>query len=208
MIPIDVLAAFCATALLLAFVPGPDNLFVLTQSAMHGARTGIVLTLGLSTGLAVYSAATAFGIGAVVYTSPVAFNALKVFGAIYLLYLAWQAVNARPASVGTRAPVAESTGRAYRRGIIMNLMNPKIAVFFLAFLPQFASPARGSLSTQSLMLGALFILCSLCAFFAISAAAVWLSGWLRRSDRSQILLNRVAAAVFVGLAFKLATTPR
>lgn len=204
-IPIDVLAAFCAAALLLAFLPGPDNLFVLTQSAMHGASTGLVLTLGLCTGLVVYSVAVAFGVAAVFEATPQAFTALKTAGAAYLLYLAHGALRAEPAPLDGGARV--DPRQAYRRGIVMNLTNPKIAVFFIAFLPQFTSPARGSVSTQLLVLGGLFILCSLAAFAIIASAAGLLSGWLRRSDRGQVILNRVAAVVFVGLAIKLVTTP-
>lgn len=208
-LPFDIMVTFVTAALLLAFAPGPDNLFVLTQSALKGPWKGVVVTLGLCTGLIVHTAAVALGVAVIFQTSALAFTGLKIVGALYLLYLAWGAFRARPEALGTGAAEAPGEwGRLYRRGILMNITNPKVAIFFLAFLPQFTDPARGSVTAQMFALGGLFILSALAAFSTIAFAAGGISRWLRASDRGQVLLNRVAGLVFVGLAVKLAMAER
>ena len=206
MIPPQTAYAFLLAALLLAMVPGPDNIFVLTQSALCGARRGIILTLGLCTGLLVYSAAVAFGVALVFQSSTLAFTLLKTLGAAYLVYLAWGAFRAHPEGIGSGSAAQTTLFEAYTRGIVMNLTNPKVAIFFLAFLPQFTSPAWGSLTLQMLELGALFILSALTVFISIALLAGRLAQWLIHSTRSQIILNRSAALIFLLLALKVAMT--
>ena len=154
MIPIETAALFMLASLALAIAPGPDNLFVLTQSALHGRQAGLLVTLGLMTGLVVHTAAVSLGLAALFQTSALAFNGLKVLGALYLLYLAWQAFRADAAKPG-ELPAAPSLRSLYGRGVVMNLSNPKVAIFFMAFLPQFADPARGAMTAQLLAFGAL-----------------------------------------------------
>lgn len=204
----DILAAFAVTALLLAYAPGPDNVFVLTQSALKGPWKGLVVTLGLCTGLVMHTTAVALGVAVIFQTSQLAFTLLKVAGALYLLYLAWGAWRAGPEQLADKSEDHGEWGRLYLRGIIMNVTNPKVAIFFLAFLPQFTAPERGGMVAQMFILGAIFMLCALLAFSSIALAAGSIRHWLRQSDRAQILLNRVAALVFVGLAVKLATAQR
>lgn len=204
MIPADILILFIAAAAALAIAPGPDNLYVLAQSALHGHRTGLLITLGLCTGLMVHISAVALGVATLLMTSAVAFTALKVFGASYLLYLAWQSFQAgssvMPASAGTRRPGGLA---AYGRGVIMNISNPKVAIFFIAFLPQFADPARGPVALQIVWLGAAFMATALVIFTAISMAAGRIGPWLRQSPRTQVAINRLTGTVFVLLAFRL-----
>jgi len=202
------LALFASASLLLALAPGPDNLFVLTQSAIKGRLVGIVVTLGLCTGLIVHTGAVVLGVAAIFQASALAFNLLKFAGAAYLLYLAWGAFRAGASRLDSAAAPEISLGRFYLRGIVMNVTNPKVSLFFLAFLPQFTDPAKGSLSLQLVALGAIFILATILVFGAISLLAGTLGQWLRRSERAQILLNRTAGAVFAGLALKLATASR
>jgi threonine/homoserine/homoserine lactone efflux protein len=204
MIPFEILALFFAASVALALAPGPDNIFVLTQSALHGRLAGVLVTLGLCTGLLVHTTAVALGVAAIFRTSALAFNLLKGVGAAYLLYLAWQAFRAGGADVSSQADVSLSGGKLYARGIVMNVTNPKVAIFFLAFLPQFADPSRGALALQMLMLGAVFMLATLIVFGAIAWAAGYLGDWLKRSRRAQVAMNRIAATVFVGLALRLA----
>ncbi|MBP7335150.1 LysE family translocator [Niveispirillum sp.] len=204
----NILAAFAVTALLLAYSPGPDNIFVLTQSALKGPWKGVVVTLGLCTGLIVHTTAVALGVAVIFQTSQLAFTLLKVAGALYLLYLAWGAWRAGPEQLSDEAEGRGAWGRLYLRGIIMNVTNPKVAIFFLAFLPQFTAPERGGMVAQMFVLGAVFMLCALLAFSSIAFAAGSIRRWLRRSDRAQVWLNRIAALVFVGLAVKLATAQR
>jgi threonine/homoserine/homoserine lactone efflux protein len=208
MLPSETVLTFFTASLLLALAPGPDNIFVLTQSAQNGIVAGLLVTLGLCTGLIVHSAAVALGVAAIVQTSAVAFSVLKILGAVYLLYLAWQAFRARAANIAKGPKKKSDLGRLYRRGIIMNLTNPKVSIFFLAFLPQFADPAKGPVIPQIMMLGGLFILATVIVFGSVALMAGALGGWFSKSARGQLILNKVAGVVFVGLALKLAMPDR
>jgi threonine/homoserine/homoserine lactone efflux protein len=207
-IPFDVLTVFFVAAIALGLAPGPDNIFVLTQSALYGRLAGFVVTLGLCTGLIVHSVAVALGVAAIFQTSELAFTALKFVGAAYLLYLAYQAFRAGETVLpGTNGP-ALSMLALYRRGIVMNVTNPKVAIFFLAFLPQFADPARGAVPLQILLFGALFIVATVLVFGGVALGGGVLGSFLKRSPKAQIWLNRVAGLVFVGLALRLAVAER
>lgn len=208
MIPIDVALLFFIATVALAISPGPDNLFVLTQSALYGPSAGIFVTLGLCTGLIVHTGAVALGVAAIFATSEVAFTALKLCGAGYLLYLAWGAFRAGASDLDLAARSVDSRRRLYGRGVIMNITNPKVAIFFLAFLPQFADPGRGSLTVQIILLGAMFMAATLLVFGTVAVFAGFLGDWLRRSARAQRVLNRLAGVVFLALALRLATTSR
>ena len=208
MIPLDTLGVFFAASLLLCLAPGPDNIFVLTQSALRGASAGCIVTIGLCSGLVVHTTAVALGVAAIFQASALAFNALKIVGAAYLLYLAWQAFRASAAGMVGAGERGLRGWRLYRRGIIMNVTNPKVSIFFLAFLPQFADPALGSLRLQLMLLGGLFIVATLLVFGGIALLAGRLGQWLQRSEKTQLLINRLAGTVFVVLAIKLASAER
>ena len=199
---------FFTTSILLALSPGPDNLFVMAQAVQQGRRAGLLVTLGLCTGLLVHTAGVTFGLAALFKASATAFALLKFAGAGYLLFLAWQAFHAGT-ETGPTANLDRLSGpRLYRRGIIMNITNPKVSIFFLAFLPQFADPARGSLAMQLLLLGGVFIVATIIVFGSISILAGALGERLRQSAWAQKILNRAAAAIFAGLALKLALAQR
>jgi len=205
-IPVESLIMFITASALLAVVPGPDNLFVLTQSAIHGRAAGIMLSLGLCTGLIVHTSAVALGVAAIFQTSVVAFTVLKVIGAIYLVYLAVRAFQASADSVELTRRGALSLSALYRRGILMNITNPKVSIFFLAFLPQFVVPEKGAFTQQVFMLGGIFMLVALAVLCVIAMLAAGLGYWLNRSPVAQLYLNRLAGVVFIGLALKLATS--
>lgn len=204
MLPPDVLLFFTLASAALALAPGPDNIFVLAQSAVHGWRTGVLVTLGLCTGLLAHIAAVVLGVAAVLQTSALAFAALKAVGAAYLLYLAWQAFRAGSSRIEAQKGVSLRPRALYGRGILMNISNPKVAIFFLAFLPQFADPARGPVWLQVVALGGVFMLTSLVIFSAIAWTAGHLGAWLARSRRAQVWLNRGAGLIFAMLALRLA----
>lgn len=208
MFDLSTIALFTSASVLLALAPGPDNIFVLTQSALKGKLVGIVVTIGLCTGLIVHTGAVALGVAAIFQASALAFNLLKYAGAAYLLYLAWGAFRTGASTLDSREARETSLWRYYLRGIIMNVTNPKVSIFFLAFLPQFTNPTKGSLPLQLIILGLLFILATIVVFGTISLLAGMLGQWLRRSERAQVLLNRIAGAIFTGLALKLATASR
>jgi threonine/homoserine/homoserine lactone efflux protein len=205
---VELLATFVLASTLLSLAPGPDNLFVLLQSALYGPRAGLLITLGLCTGLLVHTTLVALGVAAIFLVSATAFLLLKLLGAIYLLYLAAAAWRAAAATVGTAPPPPLSSRQLYLRGIVMNLSNPKVAIFFLAFLPQFARPEAGSMTSQLIVLGGIFIVIALLAFTLVALLAGHLASWLRASERARLLMNRVAAAVFLALAARLMLSSR
>jgi threonine/homoserine/homoserine lactone efflux protein len=203
MIEIDILLLFLTTSILLALAPGPDNLFVMAQAAQRGRLAGLIVTLGLCTGLLVHTSAVAFGLAAVIQTSVFAFTVLKMIGAGYLLFLAWQAFRA-VGETGSSGKIADiDMSQLYRRGIIMNITNPKVSIFFLAFLPQFVDPNKGTAITQFMILGGLFIIATIIVFGCISLLAGAIGEKFRKSSKAQKLLNWIAGTIFTGLALKL-----
>ena len=208
MIDSNVLIAFFSTSVILALSPGPDNIFVMAQSAQNGRTAGLYVTLGLVTGLIGHTVAVAFGLAAIVHSSVLTFGIMKFMGAAYLLYLAWQALKASATTVQQRPVQVLSSGTLYRRGIIMNLTNPKVSFFFMAFLPQFADPRHGPMILQFFQLGAVFIMATLLVFGLISLFAGGLGDRFRNSAMVQKTVNRIAALVFIGLAVKLALSER
>jgi len=208
MIPLEALATFFAASLLLALAPGPDNIFVLTQSALQGKLAGLIVTIGLCTGLIVHTTAVAFGVAAIFQASSIAFTALKLIGAGYLTYLAWQVFRSSAARISTASSHRIKIPKLYRRGIIMNITNPKVSIFFLAFLPQFADPERGPIKLQIMILGGLFIVSTLIVFGGISFVAGSLGEWLNRSQKTQRIMNWMAGSIFLGIALKLVIAKR
>ena len=211
----DVSIAFFGVAVLLGLSPGPDNLFVLVQSAQRGWRVGLCVVLGLSLGIVGHTVAVALGLAAVVAASPMLFTALKLCGAAYLAYLAWGAWRA-PVNVteGAQAQAERDvltlkTAMGWAgRGVVMSLTNPKVLIFFLAFLPQFTDPARGSVGLQVMALGCVFMLATLLVFGSIACGSGLFGQILQRSARAQRLLNRIAATVFGALALRLVMVQR
>ena len=200
---LETIGTFFIASLTLAIVPGPDNIFVVTHSVMRGREAGLAVVFGLCTGLLIHTTAVALGIAVIFQTSNWAFTALKTVGAAYLLYLAWQAVTAGAMSPNARDVHRPSFGWSYRRGIIMNITNPKVSLFFLAFLPQFLNPDPDSVSAQVALLGGLFILATILVFGSMALLADKVSTVLRRSAIFQKSLNCLAALIFVGLALHL-----
>ncbi len=202
------LVLFFGASVMLGLAPGPDNIFVLTQSTLNGIRAGLLVTMGLCTGILVHTVLVAFGLAAIFAASDLAFVAVKTVGACYLLYLAWQAFRAQPEDIGNGGQSKVRGLRLYGRGIVMNVTNPKVAIFFLAFLPQFADPAAGRMAPQLIALGLVFILATVLVFGSVALLAGKLGDRLRRSPAAQVWLNRIAGVVFVGLAVRLALQSR
>lgn len=202
--PFDLWVSFTIAASVLAVAPGPDNLFVLLQSAMYGSRAGIFVTLGLCVGVFIQTLLAAFGVAAVVAASPTLLMIIQLAGAAYLLYLAWGA---------WKAPVGGESGESakkyprlsnfqlWRRGILMNITNPKVLIFFLAFFPQFIikGSTESQVMVQMLIMGMTFLVCTLVVFSAIA----WCAGTLADrlcSPKVQTILNKVSAVIFTVLA--------
>lgn len=214
MLSLETGISFFGIATLLALAPGPDNIFVLTQATLYGWRAGIFIVFGLCTGLVGHTLAVTLGLATLLAASPALFFVIKLLGAGYLVYLAWGSwqVSAQ-ASQATRTPIANARAVAmaaptprlralYRRGIIMNLSNPKVTLFFLALLPQFIQPGR-QVSLQIITLGLLFMLATLLVFGSLSMTAGWFGKRLLQTPRSQRIMHQVAALIFVLLAIKI-----
>ncbi|WP_369854665.1 LysE family translocator [Candidatus Thalassolituus haligoni] len=202
MIAVDTLITFTLTSVLLALAPGPDNLYVVARSAAHGWRSGVMITLGLCTGLFGHTALVVLGVASVLQALPLAMTALKLLGASYLLWLGWASLMAARRG-GAAQAVNGQEGSLYWRGLAMNISNPKVFIFFLAFLPQFANPAAGSVSVQLVLLAGIFLLVSLVVFAAMALLADVLGGRWLQSAVGQRWLNGISGAVFIGLAIKL-----
>jgi threonine/homoserine/homoserine lactone efflux protein len=155
-----------------------------------------------------HTAAVSLGVAAIFQTSALAFNILKMVGAMYLIYLAWQAFQAGATKIEASAELPMDFRKLYYRGVIMNITNPKVAIFFLAFLPQFADPSLGSITIQMMLFGGIFIIATLLIFGTIAWSAGFLGEWLKGSAKAQIVMNRIAGTVFAGLALRLAITER
>lgn len=199
---------FVTASTLLALAPGPDILFVLTQSMVKGSRSGIIIALGLCSGLVFHTTAVALGVAVIFQTSLLAFTLLKFVGASYLLYLAYMAFKDSTKSKlnADKAPI--SLQALYKRGILMNITNPKVSIFFLAFLPQFTNPNMGNVTGQIFILGALFMLCAFIVFALVSLLAGRVGNWFSKTKNGEKILNRIAGTVFTALAVKLALTSR
>ena len=214
---LETLVAFFGVSVLLGLSPGPDNVFVLIQSAQRGWRLGLAVVLGLCLGIVVHTLAVALGLAAVFAASEVALSVLKWCGAAYLVYLAIGAWRA-PVSVNDSALADAAASKASAsgaellkmvgRGFVMNLTNPKVLIFFLAFLPQFANPALGPVAPQIFVFGAVFILSTFLVFGSIAIFSGVFGNLLLRSEKAQWWLNKLTAIVFVGLALRLATSQR
>lgn len=210
MIPWEVLAAFLAASALVTVAPGPDNLMVLSIGISRGRAGGIGFGLGCALGCFVHTLLAALGIGALVMASEGAFTALKVMGAVYLAYIgvmSWRHAGESTVARLEAAP-AEPLGAYLRRGFIANVINPKVALFFIAFLPQFVAPGHSPVWLQMCLLGSLFAAQTVLIFGLLG----WFAGsiGLRLQQRPGLgaWLDRVAGAIFVGLAAHLATASR
>jgi threonine/homoserine/homoserine lactone efflux protein len=198
----ETIIAFVTASVVLSLVPGPDNIFVMTHSALKGWRIGFYTTLGLCTGLIGHTVLVAIGVSVIFQTSAVAFNGLKIIGACYLLYLAWLSVQNKELNLGGNDN--HSTNRSYYlTGVIMNLTNPKVALFFLVFLPQFVNTDNENVTLQIFSLGLLFIFSALCVFTSIAYLASLLEDILKKSKTVNKNLNILAALIYVALAFNL-----
>ena len=201
------LLLFMTATLALNLAPGPDVLYVLANSARHGIRGGVFATLGVSAGIVFHTCIAAFGIAAVLLAHRWAFDALRIIGALYLIWLgiaAWRAAGI-PELPGTIDP---RLSQVFRQGLITNVLNPKVALFFLAFLPQFADPARGNITLQVLTFGALFIVLGTMVNLLYAWAGGSLSATLRRDVRWQRRLNRISGTILFALGGRLLLSPR
>jgi threonine/homoserine/homoserine lactone efflux protein len=202
---LDTLLAFLGISVLITLAPGPDNLMVIGHSLARGRRAGLAFGLGCAAGCLTHIAWATLGIAALVRASTGLFMAIKLAGAAYLLWLGIQALK----SGGSLTPATGAPAQPWlsdlRRGFVANALNPKVAVFFLAFLPQFANPAQGSVSLQMLILGLVFIAQTAVIFSTMAFAAGAIGRLLARRPRVAPWLDRLCGVLFIGLAAHLAS---
>ena len=198
---------FVVSGLLLNITPGQDTLYIVTRSVAQGRAAGLWSVLGISTGSIVHTLAAAFGLSAILATSASAFTGVKLAGAAYLVYLGVRMLMERPSTVppGVEPTLRrESPWGIYRAAVLTNVLNPKVALFFLAFLPQFVAPDAASRVVPFLFLGAVFVFNGTLWCLVMVMAASVLSGRLRRNPSGARRLRQATGAVFVGLGARLA----
>ena len=198
------LSAFFGAAVLVALAPGPDNLMVLSLGMARGRKAGVAFGLGCALGCLNHTLLAAIGVSALIAASPLAFTALRIAGGAYLVWLGVQALrNARPVGAPAAQVRQEPAGRLFAKGLVANAINPKVILFFLAFLPQFVDGARGGAAWQIAQLGVLFTLASVIVFGAIGWFAGAIGERLARRPAIGLWLDRSAGTVFVALGVRL-----
>ncbi len=199
---------FIVASLVLLLTPGPAVLYIVARSVQQGRMAGLVSVAGIHLGTLVHITAAAVGLSALLVSSALAFAVVKYLGAAYLIWMGVRTVMAKAPDPETPVIAAKSLHRAFRDGFVVNLLNPKTAIFFLSFLPQFVDPARGSVHGQVLTLGLTFMGLGILSdgLFALAAGAA--GEGLRRSQRVQHLLRWFSGASFVGLGISAALASR
>ena len=205
MFDLDTITVFAVASLLFAVVPGPAVIYIVTRSVDQGRAAGLVSALGIATGTLVHVPLAAIGLSALLVSSAVAFTAVRYLGAVYLVYLGIRKLLEREEDDLGVATDRRSLTRIYSQGAVVGVLNPKTALFFLAFLPQFVDPARGSTAVQLATLGVLLVCISLlsdsCYALLTGTASTWLRGRGTRFMRRQRL---VSGAIYVALGVSAA----
>lgn len=209
MLPTNELLLFAGAALLMVLTPGPNMVYLLSRSICQGRTAGVISLLGVVTGFLVHMFAAAIGLTAVFFAVPLAYEALKWAGAMYLLWMAWQAVRpgARSPFEATALP-PDSTRRLFAMGFLTNLLNPKIAMFYVAVFPLFVLPGHGSVFVQSIVLGFIQIAISFSINLLIVLFAAAISLWFSRNPRWLAAQRYMMGLVLAGLAVRLALEER
>ena len=197
---IETLISFSIATIALAIAPGPDNIYVLTQSLVNGTKSGIATTAGLISGCIVHTTLLAFGISALITASENIFYGIKVLGACYLLYLAYKVYNADETITLSENAPKKSYLELYKTGFIMNLVNPKVMIFFLAFFPGFLWNNEGNTVSQFYILGITFMIISFLVFSGIALLAGRISEFLMKRKGVGSFLKWLQIVVFIGIA--------
>ena len=191
-------------ALALNLTPGPDMLYVIARSVGDGRRAGVVAALGIGAGTLVHITALALGLAALLAAVPLAYDVLRIAGAIYLLVIGAQLLFRPRRAAGTTAIAPASLKTIFAQAVVTNVLNPKVALFFLAFLPQFVDPAAGPAVAQIVLLGLLFDVQGTAVNVSVALLASSTTHRLRANTRAATLLQRLTGAIFVTLGAKLA----
>ncbi|EDP96012.1 Lysine exporter protein (LYSE/YGGA) [Kordia algicida OT-1] len=192
---------------MLAITPGPDNIYVLMQSIVNGKKSGIATVLGLMSGCLIHTSVVAFGASTVLQQNPKLFFAIKLFGALYLVYLAYKVFKSSGTiELGNDAVPQKTVAELFKQGFIMNVLNPKVTLFFLALFPGFLFSETMNKVLQFYVLGLLFILVSFVVFGAIAVLAGTISESIKRNKNIGIYMKWLQIIVFIGIAIFIMLT--
>jgi threonine/homoserine/homoserine lactone efflux protein len=197
------LPAFLLASFLLWITPGPDTMFILARSIAFGPRAGVLSVLGISTGILVHTAFAAFGLSALLATSATAFNLAKFAGALYLIVLGIQSLRRNPHGFDTTVTEATDRWRIYRQGVTTNVLNPKVAIFFLAFLPQFVDTRTYPGPLPFLLLGGIFVIGGSLWCLGVAMTAAKATRVIRSNPHAMVWLKRLTGWVYIGLGLNL-----
>jgi threonine/homoserine/homoserine lactone efflux protein len=195
---------FLATSMAITVAPGPDNLQVLARGISQGRAAGLVAALGFAAGITFHTTLAALGVAALLRSSPLAFEAIKLAGAAYLIWIGIKALRSQGLANADQRP-PQPLMAVFRQSVLGNLMNPKVTLFFVVFLPQFVQPnGTQSVTVQMLELGVLFMLQTVVVFSLFGVCAGMIGGWLKRRPRVGVWLDRLAGATFIAIGIKVA----
>jgi threonine/homoserine/homoserine lactone efflux protein len=202
------LLGFVLAALVVLLIPGPGVLYVVTRSLIQGRQAGMISVVGLSAGALVHVVAATAGLSAILLASGAAFGVVKFLGAFYLIYLGLRTLLARQSTTDIKAQIPDSLYRVFTDGVMVSILNPKIAVFFLAFLPQFMAPEQGSISIQFMRLGLLYVALAICTDGAYALFASSLRSFLNRRLMLGPLPRYASGFIYLGMGLSLAFSDR
>jgi threonine/homoserine/homoserine lactone efflux protein len=198
------IALFLVASALLTIAPGPDIIYVLTRAITQGTRAGIAAALGFASGCIFHTVLAAVGIAALIRSSPLAFDLVRYAGAAYLVYIGVQALRHRSSFSIEAARDERTLATIYRQSVIGNVLNPKVTLFFLAFLPQFVDASAGHVGWQMALLGVIFMLQTIVIFGAVAVFSGWIGDWVRRKPAIGERLNVFAGITFIALGIRVA----
>jgi threonine/homoserine/homoserine lactone efflux protein len=198
------IALFLVASALLTIAPGPDIVYVLTRGVSQGPRAGVAAAVGFATGCIFHTVLAAVGIAALIRSSEVAFDAVRYAGAAYLVWIGVQALRHRSSFSIEGAGDTRTLATIYRQSVIGNILNPKVTLFFLAFLPQFVNTQAGHVGWQMALLGAIFMVQTVVIFGAVALFSGWLGAWIRRKPAVGQRLNVFAGLTFIALGIRVA----
>ena len=199
---------FLSAAIAINITPGPDMIYILSRTIAQGRKIGIASSFGVCSGALVHIFAAAFGLSAILATSAMAFSVIKYAGAAYLVYLGIQALRSKGVSfdIPVEKQVQSTFWKAYRQGALIDILNPKVAIFFMAFLPQFVRPELGNASAQILILGLLVNLVGVIIESVLVLTAAQTTTFFRNNSHFTTLIDRILGSVLIGLGIRLAFT--
>ena len=195
---------FLAAAATVTLAPGPDNIYVLTRGITQGKKAGLVAALGFSSGLIFHTLLAVLGFAAMIKASPITYDVIRYAGAAYLVYLGVRTLRSGAIVKMGDSVVQVAPLRIYLQSVIANMLNPKVTLFFIAFLPQFVNLQAGHVAAKMLLLAGLFILVTLCIFGGIAFFSGIVGAYLQRNASASLYLNRLAGCAFIGLGIRIA----